>query len=158
MSAALAFFYLKCDCRIVYLLKILRIKAIILVLVYTFCGSGLSIDIAKCCDSIAGVSLGFSHAAEQHDGKSACCPAFKSVKKEKQCCENVVISTVINSVPATSASFKSVSKSIVKIAAVKHPLVLNNANADDAFQLASNNASDQQYPIPILIKKRVLQI
>lgn len=127
-------------------------------MIYVFCGSGLSIDIAKCCDSVAGVSLGFSHSEDKHDSKSTCCPVFKSVKKEKMCCENVVISTVINSVPALGTSYKSLNKPSLKIAQVKHPVVLLPVNADYSFQMALNDASDQQYPVPILIKKRVLQI
>lgn len=136
----------------------MRIKAIILIVIFVFGGSGLSIDIAKCCDNIAGVSLGFSHVSGQHDGKSSCCPVFKSVNKEKTCCENVVISTVINSVPAIGSSYKSLKKPIFKIAQVKHPVMLLPVNTDYSFQLAFSDASDQQYPVPILIKKRVLQI
>lgn len=137
---------------------ILRVKAIILVVIFLFGGSGLSIDIAKCCDSIAGISLGFSQAGEHHDSKSSCCPAFNSVKKEKMCCENVVISTVINSVPALSSSYKSLKKPIFKIAQVKFPVMLLPVNTDYGFQLALSDAADQQCPVPILIKKRVLQI
>jgi len=128
-----------------------------LVFVYVFCGSGLSIDIAKCCDNIAGISVGFSDA-ESHREVSGCCATVKPVKKAKECCEDVVISTVINSVPGISTSYKSISKPIIKIASVKHPVVLNPANADFSSQLAFTDASDQQYPVPILIKKRVLQI
>ncbi len=126
-----------------------------MVFIYVFCGSGLSIDIAKCCDSIAGVSLGFSDA-KSHNESSGCCTVVKA--KEKQCCEDVEINTVINSVPGISTSYKSISKPIVKIAQVKHPVVLLPVNADFSFQMAYNDASDQQYPVPILIKKRVLQI
>jgi hypothetical protein len=142
----------------VYLFYDLRVKAIILVVIFLFGGSGLSIDIAKCCDSIAGISLGFSQTDEHGNGKSGCCKVFKSVKKEKMCCENVVINTVINSVPALGSSYKSLKKPIFKIAQVKHPVILLPVNTDYSFQLAFSDASDQQYPVPILIKKRVLQI
>ena len=125
--------------------------------IYVFCGSGLSIDIAKCCDSIAGISLGFSNA-KVHDESSGCCAVVKATKKEKQCCEDVEINTVINSVPGISTSYKSISKPVIKIAEAKHPVMVTMLNADFSNQVAYTEASDQQYPVPILIKKRVLQI
>jgi hypothetical protein len=128
------------------------------VFIFMFGGSGMSIDIAKCCDNIAGISLGFSRPAEQHNGKSACCPVFKSVKKDKQCCENVVINTVINSVPALGSAYKSLNKPVIKIASVKTIVQAKPVNADYSYQLSVSEYSDQQYPVPILIRKRVLQI
>lgn len=130
----------------------MKVKAIILALVFLLGGSGLSVDIAKCCSRLTGfsISLGQHHKVDQDCG--ACVETEK-----KSCCEDVVIHTVINSVQGLTKAFSSVSKApLARISpapeqkAVKLPAYARLASTYDAF--------DHQYPVPILIQKRVLQI
>lgn len=115
-------------------------------------GSGLSVDIAKCCSRLTGfsISLGQHHKADQDCG--ACIETTK-----KSCCEDVVIRTVINPVQGFSKTFSPLTKAplakilpVLERKAVQLPSYASVASIYDAF--------DHQYPVPILIQKRVLQI
>ena len=132
----------------------MRIKAIILTLVFLLGGSGLSIDIAQCCDSFAGISLSFAHPAHE-DGKE-CCACIKAVKKSS-CCDDINVQTVINPVLGLGKSSKSlVSHFDFKVFRF---VERNIAVLPDAVQYQiSHRDLHLNDPVPVLIKKRVLQI
>ncbi len=136
----------------------MRLKAIILALLFIFGGSGISVDIATCCDSIAGISLGFSKSHEQHSDNKSCCPSFKMKKQERQCCDEINFQTQINSTPAVKTAGTFLAKLIKVKAATLHALVVLLPSVTTDRQLVLNNIADHNYPVPILIKKRVLQI
>lgn len=139
-----------------YICLILRLKAIILIFIFLLGGNGISVDISKCCDKLAGVSIGFGH--EEHIAGKTCCPSFKKLNKDKVCCENVVISTVINHVPGLSKTYQSFkpAKAFLKPVKVIVPALVVNGNNIDSYIDDIND--DAHYPIPILLKKRVLTI
>lgn len=143
--------------RFLYICITLRVKAIILIFIFLLGGNGLSVDIAKCCDNLAGISLGFAKS-EAHKADESCCPVFKTIKPGKMCCENMVISTVINHVPGLSKTYKSLKKPLVVLNPVKviaSSIVLNEGKIDNYIDDTNDDAN---YPIPILLKKRVLTI
>ena len=129
----------------------MKIKAIILAVLFLFGGSGVSVDIAKCCSRITGfsISLGHNHKDEN------CGACIETTKKS--CCEDVVIQTVINPVLGLNKTITHVAKApltktlpALELRAIQLPACASVASVHDAF--------DHQYPVPILIRKRVLQI
>lgn len=134
----------------------MKIKAIILTLLFLLGGSGLSIDIAQCCNSFAGLSIGFSDSHE-HDADSDCCACIKPVKKKKNCCEDIVLQTVINQVPAINKTSVSLNK-IQVLKSVSPAYIFLIDSPQDIVQISSYEEFDNQYPVPILLRKRVLQI
>lgn len=135
----------------------MRFRAIILIIIFLFGGNGISIDIAKCCDEISGISIGFSKEAHKHNSDKSCCPVFKNIDPAKTCCETMVFSTVINQVPGYTSSYKTLKEPIAFLKPVKSDLrfiiqsvLSENVGVYDDF--------DDNHPIPILLKKRVLTI
>ncbi|MCC6818778.1 MAG: hypothetical protein IT245_07805 [Bacteroidia bacterium] len=133
----------------------MRFKAIILIFIFVFSGNGLSIDISKCCDELSGIALGFNYS-EPHSNNKACCPAFKNIDPKKSCCENVVFNTVINQVPGLAKKYTSLKNIFQFTAPIK--LFSTKIVDDNSNYFSDNYAFDGNYPIPILLKKRVLTI
>jgi hypothetical protein len=134
--------------------KHLKIKAIILAFVFLLGGNGLSIDIAQCCDQFAGIGLSLN--AHQHEDKKECCACLKMVKK-KGCCDDVVVQTVINPVLGLNKAGKiQVKQFDFKLL---YPVLVLQANAlPEPRTIALYEDISFEDPVPILIKKRVLQI
>ncbi|HEY1047546.1 MAG TPA: hypothetical protein VGF79_13965 [Bacteroidia bacterium] len=136
----------------------LRFKAILLSLIFFFGGSGLSVDIAQCCNSFTGVSIGFGGTHQDHSASETddCCACLTSKKKKRECCEDVVIQTVINQVLSTQKTIqnqKQVDVPLVHVSSYLIPNVVSNKESE--FGLSSKNIKEQ---VPILLRKRVLQI
>ena len=125
-------------------------------MLFLLSGSGLSIDLSRCCGDLSGISISFSSA--QEIAEKSCCSKVKAVKA-KSCCTDQHIQTVINTVVA-----KLHSKIEFKFAKLQQKCILIKAiTASDlcVSDVAYFNATQyrsQHYPVPILIRKRVLQI
>ena len=132
----------------------MKIKAIILAFVFLFGGSGFSVDIAKCCSSISGISIGFSSYSEQP--AEDCCKKLNPVRK-KSCCSDLVFQTVINPVlgleKTTQTVFKAGEQKIFSYTAQQIVFSLPAVQPDSDF-----DEFDHHYPVPILLQKRVLRI
>jgi hypothetical protein len=133
----------------------MKLKAIILSLLFLLTGSGLKVEIATCCDSFAGFSLHFKdNGFHKMDG---CCACIK-VPKKSSCCHSQSFSTVINPVlglqKTLTISTKQFSNGYAKVEiqseAVTYPL--------NSPHLSYKAFDQREYPVPILIRKRVLQI
>ena len=121
---------------------------------FLFGGSGFSLDIAKCCDHVSGISLSFRSA--DAPAKDDCCIKVKA-KSKKSCCSEQVIQMVINPV-------LGIQKAVI------HFFKVFEAKPDNRFdfcllnvfpaekQLSAFESFDHCYPIPVLLRKRVLQI
>ena len=133
---------------------ILKFKALILAFVFLFGGSGFSIDIAKCCDNISGVSL--SLKSKDHSKQDDCCSKIKPVSK-KSCCSEQVIQMVINPVLGFQKSAIHVLKTFEAKFAHKSELI-SFKSIPAVQQLSAFESFDHCYPIPVLLRKRVLQI
>jgi len=132
-----------------------RLQAYLLSILFLLTGSGLSIDLSKCCGSLSGMSISFAGAKQ--DNGSDCCAKIKPIKT-KSCCTEQRIETVINTIPASQASAIVLKlKANQSLSLPSDCLVLNDYAADAAIVKASQYRS-KQLPIPILIRKRVLQI
>lgn len=120
-------------------------------LIFVLGGSGLSVDIAKCCSHITGFSVSLGH---NHDDKN--CGACVETTK-KSCCQDVVIQTVINPVLGLNKTIIPVVK--VPVAKIFPESGVKIVELPSYTRVASDyDAFDHQYPVPILIQKRVLQI
>lgn len=136
----------------------LRFKAILLSLIFFFGGSGLSVDIAQCCNSFTGVSIGFAKTHQTHSKSETddCCACLTAKKKKRECCEDVVIQTVINpvlSIQKTIQNKKQVDVPLFRKSSYSIPAPVSNKESNFAF--SSNDIAEQ---VPILLRKRVLQI
>ena len=136
----------------------LRFKAILLSLIFFFGGSGLSVDIAQCCNSFTGVSIGFgkTHQAHSKSETDDCCACLTAKKKKRECCEDVVIQTVINqvlSIQNTIQSKKQVDVPLVRI--ITYSIPFTSSHKESNFAFSTNDIAEQ---VPILLRKRVLQI
>jgi hypothetical protein len=132
-----------------------RLQAYLLSILFLLTGSGLSIDLSKCCGSLSGMSISFAGAKQ--DNGSDCCAKIKPIKT-KSCCTEQRIETVINTIPASQASAIVLKlKANQSLSLTSDCLVLNDYAADAAIVNTSQYRS-KQLPIPILICKRVLQI
>ncbi|MEN9739570.1 MAG: hypothetical protein RLZZ318_1606 [Bacteroidota bacterium] len=132
-----------------------RLQAYLLSILFLLTGSGLSIDLSKCCGSLSGMSISFAGAKQ--DNGSDCCAKIKPIKT-KSCCTEQRIETVINTIPASQASAIVLKlKANQSLSLPSDFLVFNDYAADAAIVKASQYRS-KQLPIPILIRKRVLQI
>jgi hypothetical protein len=133
----------------------LRLKAYILTLLFLLGSNGISIDIATCCDSISGFSIGFQSA----DNHLPCNNCTSCVSKTKSsCCDLFQINTVINPV-LFSGNLQQ-----LKVKDLKFNHFAFNSNSNqiaypqiDDIQCISQY-SEQIPGVPILLKKRVLQI
>lgn len=138
--------------------KVLRIKAILLMFVFLFGGNGLSIDVAQCCNSFTGVSLSFGQHKEHVSKGDDCCACLRIQKKNRACCEDVVFQTVINQ--ALSIEKNTVSINKIKKAETS-PVILSVQILSSQLQsrsFAFYPQSEISSQVPILIQKRVLQI
>ena len=132
-----------------------RLQAYLLSMLFLLTGSGLSIDLSKCCGSLSGMSISFGGAKQ--DNGSDCCAKIKPIKA-KSCCTEQRITTVINTVPASQASTEVLKiKANQSLNLPSDCLVFNDYAADAAIVKTSQYRSKQLH-IPILIRKRVLQI
>lgn len=127
-----------------------------MIFIFLLGGNGFSVDIAKCCDSLAGITIGFAKS-ESHKADESCCPVFKTVKPGKSCCENVVINTVINHVPGLSKAYKPLKKPF-SFAIAHQVIACSVIHQEGANHRLNQDEFDSHYPIPILLKKRVLTI
>lgn len=132
----------------------MKFKALILAFVFLFGGSGLSIDIAKCCDSISGLSISLKSKSEA--SQDGCCSKIKPSSK-KSCCSETSIQTVINSVVANQKTsvyqFKKLNaapQQVFSNVTFKAVAALRDVSVFEDF--------DHCYPVPVLLRKRVLQI
>jgi hypothetical protein len=132
----------------------LKFKALILAFVFLFGGSGLSIDIAKCCDHISGVSLSLKSKddAKQDD----CCSKIKPVSK-KSCCSEQLIQMVINPVLGLQKTVVHVFKTFEAKLDRRSELCIF-APIPVELHKSAFESFDHCYPIPVLLRKRVLQI
>lgn len=131
----------------------MKAKALILAFVFLFAGSGLNIDIATCCSKISGIALSLN--SDEAKSSPSCCERIVPVKK-KPCCEDIAIKMVINPVLGLSKTavynFKVFFGSFTKPV---HPVPAIHLSVQE--QVISEGF-DHHYPIPILKRKRVLQI
>ncbi len=134
----------------------MKLKAIILSLMFLLTGSGLKIEIATCCDALSGISLHFKDNGFQE--AKDCCACLKNPKKDK-CCHSESISTVINPVLGLQKtqvlSIRHFSADLAPIASSDNHL---SGNIQSALQQEFIPYQVTTPPIPILIQKRVLQI
>lgn len=129
----------------------LNIKAYILSLIFLFSGNGIHIDIAQCCNKISGIS--FSLKNQQHTQKDDCCACVVNTKKDN-CCQTIVIQTVVN-----QSLFQSVKvKNEINKFFVSFPKFNFFKSAPIEFNHWANIETNEKFQIPILLKKRVLQI
>jgi hypothetical protein len=134
-----------------------RIYAIFLSLVFLFGGNGLSVDLAQCCSSISGIAIGFSQAHNHSSTADECCFCSEEIsEKEENCCSEIIVQTVINQNLAKQGKQVSQYKIFKPIAI--HPMVVVKNNSISLDNLSFCDNFDHNYPVPILIKKRVLQI
>ena len=132
----------------------MKFKALILAFVFLFGGSGLSIDIAKCCDHISGVSLSLKSKdeAKQDD----CCSKIKPVSK-KSCCSEQLIKMVINPVLGLQKRVVHFFKTFeAKLDRRSELCILTPVPFE--LNVSVFESFDHCYPIPVLLRKRVLQI
>jgi len=128
----------------------LRFKAIFLVLVFFFGGSGLSIDLAQCCNSISGISIGIGKS-----NSDLPCECSDS-ENNSACCHDIVIQSVINQSLAITDPVKLIRTPFVPM--VVFPFLnFDYSVASQETKLICESV-DHNYPIPILLKKRVLII
>lgn len=133
-----------------------KVYAILLTVVFLFGGSGLSVDLAQCCNSISGLSIGFTQI-HNHSESDECCLCSEEVsQKEENCCSEIVFQTVINQNLAKQADQRLIQKTFNSI--VIYPMVIQSENNVSKVNLSFCDNFDHNYPVPILIKKRVLQI
>jgi hypothetical protein len=132
----------------------LKIKAIILSLVFVFGGSGISLSFAQCCNRLVGATISIGNTQENHTEKDCCKCVI--VKKNKTCCDDVVISTPINSSLYHQVENKKQGQ-ILKVDFVKsNQIEFTNSIFVYASAYSLNNEALSR--VPILIQKRVLQI
>lgn len=117
--------------------------------------NGISIDIATCCNSFSGISLGFQ-SAENHQPCGDCNSCVSKTKSS--CCDSYQINTVINPV-LFSGSIQHFKVKDVK----NNPFpVYFNSNLIGCSQIDDIQYVSQFFEpipnVPILLKKRVLQI
>lgn len=123
-------------------------------LIFLLGGSGLSFDIAQCCDEFAGIGLSLN--AHKHEEDKECCACFKFMKK-KACCDDVVVQTVINSVLGLEKPSKLIAEKF-SFKIFQHAVQVR-VSEPRAIQIASTDDNYHYHdPVPVLIKKRVLQI
>lgn len=79
-------------------------------------------------------------------------------KQERQCCDEINFQTQINSTPAVKTAGTLLAKLVIVKAVAPIAAAIQFLNVNSDRQLAFNNVADHNYPVPILIKKRVLQI
>lgn len=133
----------------------MRLKAYILTLLFLLGSNGISIDIATCCESLSGISIGF----QSNESQQACESCTSCVSKTKSsCCDSFQINTVINPV-LYAASTKKVKLNDFK---VKH-IDFYSSSVRVVNSIINENHFNSQYSeplngVPILLKKRVLQI
>ena len=121
----------------------LRLKAIILSLMFLLTGSGLKIEIATCCDALSGISLHFKDNGFQT--AKDCCACLKNPKKDK-CCHTQSISTVINPVLGLQKTQKL---SIRHFSNLLTPVIADNFNFNTGISLHSEAfASLMSKPLP----------
>lgn len=132
----------------------MKIKAIILAILFLVGGSGFSLDIAKCCSSISSISIGFGSSEETT--ASSCCKMIKPIKK-KSCCSDIVIQTVINPVLAVQKVVKNIF-SAGDFILFSPSAQLCNVHLPVVQPYVAFETFDNKYPVPILIQKRLLQI
>jgi len=121
----------------------MRLQAYLLSILFLLTGSGLSIDLSKCCGS--------------QDNGSDCCAKIKPIKT-KSCCTEQRITTVINTVPASQASAVVLKLNANQSLSLLTECIVFNDYTTDAAVVKASQYRSKQLPIPILIRKRVLQI
>ncbi|MDP2174615.1 MAG: hypothetical protein Q8K70_01755 [Bacteroidota bacterium] len=132
----------------------MKIKAIILSFLILFGGSGLSLDLVQCCNRLAGVSISFGGNNENIADKD-CCHCIK-IKKDKSCCNDVVVQTPINSVLYNKTENKKLRIESSSFISIHSNETLNNIRIIE--QPPYTLSSVALCEIPLLLKKRVLQI
>ena len=114
----------------------------------------MSIDIAKCCDHISGISL--SLKSKDHNKQDDCCSKIKPVSK-KSCCSEQVIQMVINPVLGLQKTAVHVFKTFeAKLDRRSEWCILAPVSVE--LHKSAFESFDHCYPIPVLLLKRVLQI
>ena len=133
----------------------LRLKAYILTLLFLLGSNGISIDIATCCDSISGVSIGFQTA----DNHLPCNNCISCVSKTKSsCCDLYQINTVINPV-LFSGNVQQLKVIDLKFNHFAFNFISNQIAYPQIEDIQFISQYAEQIPgVPILLKKRVLQI
>lgn len=132
-----------------------RISAFILAILFLFSGSGLSLDISRCCSDFTGISLGYN--IHEHNEAPGCCECLEE-QDASPCCEDIILQTQINTVPASvmvhQLELKKEFKSPIEYAAQVTDFnnFLNHVND------YPKSTPDLPRQIPILIQKRVLII
>jgi len=127
----------------------------LLSILFLLIGSGLSIDLSKCCGSLSGMSISF--AGSDQDNGSDCCAKIKPIKT-KSCCTEQRITTVINTVPASQASAVVLKLNANQSLSLLTECIVFNDYTTAAAVVKASQYRSKQLPIPILIRKRVLQI
>ncbi|MES2617979.1 MAG: hypothetical protein V4613_08870 [Bacteroidota bacterium] len=133
----------------------MKIKAIILSVIFLLTGSGIKIEVSTCCDVFSGVGLSLKDNGVQVSDE--CCACVK-IPNKSSCCHTSSISTVINPILGLQKTIAFSAKQQVK-APIKFDLIqpsVFNYSVDDV--LAFNTFDQRELPVPILLKKRVLQI
>lgn len=136
----------------------LRLKSILLIAVFLLGNNGFSFDLAQCCNSLTGVSIGLGQTHVHQNDKDDCCACLTIKKTKRSCCEDIVLQTGINQGLSIErvlhAQFK-VKKSVETVFTLNPNFSLNLNRVNSEFNYPQKNL---QRPIPVLIQKRVLQI
>lgn len=133
----------------------MKIKAVILSLIFLLSGSGIKIEVSTCCDALSGIGLNFKDNGVQVSDE--CCACVK-IPNKSSCCHTSSISTVINPILGLQKVVVFSAKQALK-APIKFDLIqpaVFNYSVDDV--VAFNTFDQRELPVPILLKKRVLQI
>ena len=133
----------------------MRLKAYILTLLFLLGSNGISIDIATCCDSLSGVSVGFQ-SADQHLPCNNCTSCVSKTKSS--CCDLYQINTVINPL-LFSGNVQQLKAKDFKL----NHLAFNSNTNQIVYPLIDDIQCISQYSetipsVPILFKKWVLKI
>lgn len=133
----------------------MKIKAIILSLLFLLSGSGFTFKISTCCDVFSGIAITFERNIPE---PTDCCACVKASKKST-CCHTQLVSTPINSnlgLQKTSiVSFKIFAENI----ALFPPIKSENKVSVNQLNTYYLSAFEQRQPyVPILVQKCVLQI
>jgi hypothetical protein len=133
-----------------------RIYAILLSFVFLFGSNGLSVDLAQCCNTISGIALGFSQSHNHSDSDECCLCSEEISQKEENCCSEIIVQTVINQNLAKQGE-NAFQHKVFKSIEI-HPMVISSKNSISKVNSSFCDNIDHISPVPILIKKRVLQI
>lgn len=134
----------------------MKIKVIILALLFLFSGSGIKVEVSTCCDVLSGIALSFKDNGTRISDE--CCACVK-IPNKSSCCHTASFSTVINPILGLNKVVVFNAKKATQEPIFK-PVPANYNFALSAYDevLQSSPLDHRDYSVPILLKKRTLQI